>query len=617
MSTSFPSTPITIADVPEVSKFPQPQFVYNYYVENETVDETGEPPAGTLRRSTSYMNDGSNLVQYARRMPRHVKIAFSPVVISSVSVEKRKNSSYIRSNESKIVHEEHFSNNKYTGVNFEPVDVETKLFALVSGTAASIGSSSPSLERTVSAKSSLAEKVGSATSEEVPPGFLSKVMASRVIQDHTIRAHDPVPPDLSLRVQFDNRFVKSAVQTSMFDPFSIYNEDVRSLWTSLQEVQRKAISSAKSTVIHSKEFDPEVQWISVEKQTDTTTPGPLQTKIVGYIVDKWEISSDGTFKSVKPSIILENPLACEYLDFSVKYGCEYCYAVRAIAEIRVSMLVESTDGSSAPSIVTLLVSSRPTPKQYVQTIEKVAPPPPTDVDFVWNFQDRLLSVVWSFPVNTQRDIKKFQVFRRRDVSSPFELLQLIDFSDPRAAKFPDPESDMLPASVVKRVTSPVTMFVDEEFTRDSEFIYAIAAVDAHGLASPYSQQFKVSFDKFRNKLIREQISPSGAPKPYPNYHLLVDTFADVIHSTKKQTVSVYFTPDAVSIIDRANAKRQMLETDITGGKYYLQVTNTDLQKQRVCEISVADLRTTVGSPSAVGKFLGDISTISAARPRFG
>jgi hypothetical protein len=61
----------------------------------------------------------------------------------------------------------------------------------------------------------------------------------------------------------------------------------------------------------------------------------------------------------------------------------------------------------------------------------------------------------------------------------------------------------------------------------------------------------------------------------------------------------------------------MLETDATGGKYYLQVTNTDLQKQRICEISVVDLRTTVGSPSAVGKFLGDISTISAARPRFG
>jgi len=288
MSTSFPSTPITIADVPEVSKFPQPQFVYNYYVENETVDETGEPPAGTLRRSTSYMNDGSNLVQYARRMPRHVKIAFSPVVISSVSTEKRKNASYIRSNESKIVHEEHFSNNKYTGVNFEPVDAEAKLFALVSGSAASVGSSSPTLEKTVSAKSSLAERVGGATSEEIPPGFLSKVMASRVVQDHAIRAHDPIPPDLSLRVQFDNRFVKSAVQTSMFDPFSIYNEDIRSLWTSLQEVQRKAISSAKSTTIHSKEFDPEVQWISVEKQTDTTTPGPLQTQIVGYF-KRWHV----------------------------------------------------------------------------------------------------------------------------------------------------------------------------------------------------------------------------------------------------------------------------------------------------------------------------------------
>ena len=102
---------------------------------------------------------------------------------------------------------------------------------------------------------------------------------------------------------------------------------------------------------------------------------------------------------------------------------------------------------------------------------------------------------------------------------------------------------------------PKVFFNDVRFDRQSKFIYAIAAVDAHGLTSGYSAQTEVGFDRNSNSLTLATISRAGAPKQYPNFFIdpkLDDNFTvdslttDAMTSSRKQTITLHLDPDAVS-----------------------------------------------------------------------
>ena len=206
------------------------------------------------------------------------------------------------------------------------------------------------------------------------------------------------------------------------------------------------------------------------------------------------------------------------------------------------------------------------------------------------------------PSGKQRDIKYFQVFRRKSINEPFTCIAEIDFNDAIKRWKGRDARQMFRAEKVRsdRVYTfefPTTFFNDARFDRKSKFIYAVAAVDAHGLTSGYSAQTEVGFNRNRNRITLETISRPGAPKQYPNFYIdpsLDDNFAvdsltsDAMMSSKKQSVTVYFDPDALSASVDGNEGSNYHKNKKTikiiksknkdnGAKYVLNILNVDRQ----------------------------------------
>ena len=250
--------------------------------------------------------------------------------------------------------------------------------------------------------------------------------------------------------------------------------------------------------------------------------------------------------------------------------------------------------------MTGLISSRQSPMSTVYCKEYAPPPPPGDLDFIWDYRDKKMTIMWSFPVVSTRDIKRFQVFRRKSIYKPFELLVEYDFDD---SEIPDPRKETPRSLCVYQMENPMTTYMDEEFTKESKYIYALCSIDAHDFTSNYSQQFVVSFDEHENRIMKKIISPAGAPKPYPNFYLVKDPdngiddiglTSDAIKDSGHTKGAIFFDPEYLSIVDENEEDLGLLSfTDRDEeGRYKMQVINVDRQKSQVINIDLKDLRTT-------------------------
>jgi hypothetical protein len=242
----------------------------------------------------------------------------------------------------------------------------------------------------------------------------------------------------------------------------------------------------------------------------------------------------------------------------------------------------------------------------VETTENIGPPPPTELKFMWNY-DRInpltmqydsvtnapypdtgkygsLFLYWTFPINSQLDIKYFQVFRRKSVDEPFELIKMYDFNDADIV-FPLLEDKINPA-LIEKTASPKKSYYDDEFMKDSEYIYALACIDAHGLTSNYSEQFKVRFDAYKNKIVITTISTAGAPKQYPNIYLAEDLFIDTMKTSNKKTLHAYFSPDCYEVQKSINNKIKVFKSEIENTKYKINFINIDNQDNVALDIKI-------------------------------
>jgi hypothetical protein len=236
--------------------------------------------------------------------------------------------------------------------------------------------------------------------------------------------------------------------------------------------------------------------------------------------------------------------------------------------------------------------------------ENIAPPPPVDLKFRYRADNTGLNITWNFPVNLQRDIKKFQVFRRRSTSESFQLIAVYDFDD-SVVKSADPEQ--VPERLIRRSILPTTLHRDTSFDKNSRFIYAICAIDAHGLTSNYSVQLEASYDRYRNKINTRVISRSDAPKPYPNIFLNRDTFVDTMKMSGYTKLSIYFDPEVLTVTDDAGNDLQhiLINRDADDNYYKLMIVNTDLQQSQVLDVKINKTYTTppVITPSTARVFV--------------
>lgn len=634
MTISLPTKEIYSLDVPEVTKFTA-EFKYNFFTPDESVSDTGGVPARFLERPSDQI-DSNFIQQSTTKVPRIIFFRFKTPIISDVgnhvsSVSQRNNNSttnvqygsLISDNLDKIVSEERFSSENFISVNYNDGQIDDKMYEMVSGSY--LVHTLNDANNTDSSNYKASQKLSSLTSKSIKPSFLARAMTNnskesglRFYSNNGNRIFDEYYRRLksvTINTQINAKFLRSITNRIANDPSSTFSSDITQLNNAASKIK------IQSSHILDDDYKTNVPYVDVKTSKFSTQADQRGSEIVGYIIDKFEVLRNGTFKSHKP-IIVENPRVGITADMNIKYNTTYVYAIRAIAVFKIPG-IDSSSGEVAT--LKILVSSKPSNKVYVETVETVAPPPPADVNFTWDY-DRInpltaqvdhttgqnipntgqagsLLIHWAFPTNSQRDIKKFQVFRRKSIEEPFELIKAYDFDD-SLSRFSDNESP--DQSVVEYLRTPCTFFYDDDFLvgdqlnvnpyaassnpGSSTYIYSIVSIDAHGLTSNYSAQFEIWFDQFKNRLIKKLISHSGAPKAYPNLYLENDLFVDTIKVSGQlsKKLKLYFNPEYYHYTDDLGRMTSTFKTKQTGGSYKLQFINLDNQKSQLINISIDD-----------------------------
>lgn len=611
MSTSLPSKTIFAVDVPEVTNFVA-NFRYNFFTPDEQVRENSGIPNKLLGKSTGE-TDTDTIQFFEIRVPRHIIFTWSnPHIkdsgnsVTQSDMIKRatrpaaSRRTIIADNYKKIVTEDHFSAFNYIAVNFHDGEIQDKVYNFVSGSYLQHAISNPKDGHISPHKA--AASLQSSIPNSIKPDFVHRAMAQPAAsfgasfynnkvngisgQEETrsaaVSSYYKKLHDVYVNAQINSKFFHDITARNIQDPHSPFALNMHSL----HKITKKLSSSAKQRIgqaISEAEFKTVVPYVNLRVNKTSHHQQRTPAEIVGYVIDKYEILPGGVYKQLPP-IIIENSEGSLAIDSSVKYGQQYCYDIRTIALFNLPA-IDADTGDVAT--IEVLISSKPSTKQYVKIVDNTAPPVPTDINFTWDYERDKLLIHWTFPPNKQRDIKRFQVFRRKNIDNPFELLKEYDFDDSAVRS---PQRERPDNRVVERVTSPVTFYIDDDFVKSSKYIYTVCCIDAHGLTSCYGAQYELSFDIFKNQLEKRLISHSGAPKPYPNLYLPGSGFVDVVRvggpSSKK--MSVYFTPQYYQLEDDKNRSHRILATNQTNGYYKLNFINVDNQKSDSLTIRIDD-----------------------------
>jgi hypothetical protein len=614
MSESFPSKPIVSIDVPEVKRF-KGKFVYNYFTPDERVSEDGSVPQELLEKPTGTFGQ-TFIDKFTSKVPRLVQLQLRPVFLKSrfrsdFAVQKTGATikTSLSKNLDKIHSEREFSNAGFSGVGFQDTGIDGKLYLITSGTLAKrINSKNDAVLRKIddstkefldafeSNKVSLQDaakfltcQTGKNVSSEFVIDTLNdlKQLGARFIsgergEEIVNKKFDEIKL-VDVKMKINNKILSKALKTSSTDSMSIFSDELEPLLEAAESIQKDAVRFSDPSSIDAAEYEITVDFLS-RRKVSINSFSPT-AKILGYVVDKCEVTSDNQVIEHDP-IVVENPFAYTVTDFNVAYGAVYAYAVRSVAEVEFLVTDEDTDEFYAAKV---LVSSSPSSRIVIECTESVPPPPPSDFNVSWDYSARRPRLMWCFPTNTQRDIKYWQIFRRFSINEPYHLLKQYDFDN---SEIPTPGLEEVNVNLIEKMSSPKNFYIDEEFSKDSKAMYAICSIDAHGLSSTYSVQFEISFDRHKNKIVKRLVSASGAPKPYPNMYLNEDTFADVVKDSRHSRVTVYYDPEYLRVFNQVGDRKEdvgLLATKQNGGSYRMQFINTDLQKSAAVDIIIDEL----------------------------
>lgn len=602
MATSLPSKKFAVVDTPEVKDF-KADFNYIFFTPDERINETGDIPGDlAIERLTpeQFTSDQIDSINFRRFTPRFTRFSWTPVVKYTETVQSVDAS--IQDNIAKIQSEDQFSNDEFSTVKIQDSfyderarfyvrrllnDVQRRQNAVASTT------TRPNPFKAERSPLDVAKFLNEQTDEDISANFLAATLSDlQSIDSQYLFVNDENRQvfissilnsitGVSVKAQISRNVLSDTLKGNVQNTLRFLTDDLIAAQKAAESDQKAANLNNPANLMNAANYDFEVlDYLSVLPVDETDFKTVVQP--IGYVIDKEELTQNGPIK--KNSIVVENPFASSTVDRQIKYGTSYRYRVRTVVYVR--LRAQDVDSNEVVAI-DFLLGSLYSPWKVVVTEEQVGPPAPVDFDPMWDYGNEKLYLNWSFPVNTQRDIKYFQVFRRTSINEPFELLKMYDFDDsaipnPVRYEVPDPQ-------LVEKMTGPLGYYSDPDFTKRSKFIYAVCAIDAHQLSSPYSVQFEVSFDVTRNKLVRKLISPEGAPKPYPNMYLLQDTFIDTIKDEGHSKIDIIFDPEYLKVTDSAGNDLRLIKTG-TNTRYKLQLINIDLQQEQSIEMKVEDRR---------------------------
>ena len=614
MSFSYPSTAVTLVDLGEVTSL-KTEFIYNFFTPDEGVNDEGDV-AEQYRPSSSELPKADYIDTINSRIPRLVRINFSPVVPDiKVRNNEFKTTNFSEKNYGandfsiqkfydRIIYEESFTDSEFTHVNFRDSAIDDRLFMAVSGTVTQesriknskinrrINSTIKQMQANVSSRleSQLdaARFLQSETPPSIDPDFITNSLVrldklgALIVDESTqkqirSKVFDRVK-DVNINARINARVLGDAVRSIVNAPSGLLSDDFAPYLKKAVAIQDQAANNSSATTVSLTDYESSLEAIA-------TRPGDgdgSDVRYVGYVIEKTSTSPSGVVEQEDP-IFIDGINISTAIDFKVAYGFTYTYTVRTVTLVTMPSI---TDDSDDIIDATYMIASAGV-MSTLKCVENVAPPPPADMNVMYRYQERVPRIMWNFPVNTQRDIKKFQVFRRKSIHEPFMLLKVYDFDD---SEVPIRGNEMIADFLIEKSSQPTTFYDDYDFKRDSKYIYAVACIDAHGLSSNLSAQFEITFDRYKNRINKRLISASGAPKSYPNLYLLNDAFVDVIKDSGHDRVTVYFDPEFLEVFDENGSDLGLLATGNNDGLYKLQFINTDLQQATTLDIIINDLR---------------------------
>lgn len=613
MSDASPS--VTHINIPECKNFTA-KFKYNFYQKTETVEEYVPPVAlvGVLDKLPRYVElawqpPGSSLNDAAVAAAKASKewidlITPSPLLTSPGLIKANAESNRINS-------ENNYVNPGFISHTFSDVSAIEQGSADMENYSRITNSSAESLYKMAKEQSEILLKVG----EKAPDFFKEKLTA---FTDAYSTLADLPTTSLGLRVigskdtEDDSTFLRtilSNVSLNVKINSKVTNDVFRNSMMSSTPINTSALEKvhAESSYMMSERKASLVAGGYVDGFAIKTERYDEYRKnvyeIVGYIIDRYVSTPSGLVKN--KTFYLDGSSKNSLVDTSVLYGSTYFYAINVIAAVRILTYSSSADGK--PALNTFFISSQPA-SVAVECFEHTPPPEPDDVEFLYDYSKNSIILHWRPPVNPQADIRQYQVFRRKSVTHPFELIAMLSF-DNSSKKYTtgervdgnkeDVESALQPLIVRSDYESNV--YEDQEFVIDSEmqessdYIYAICSVDAHGMISNYSTQYRVYFDFYKNKLIPKIICDKGSPKPYPNMNMRLDVFKDVIHieGQEQREMRAYFTPEYLRLADQSGNIRDVVkfkrpDKPTEDPHYLLQLINLDNKKMQMLKITIND-----------------------------
>ncbi len=503
---------------------------------------------------------------------------------------------------------------------------------------------------------------------ELQPAGIS--LAQGDVEDAVAQvATDPITKQ-SFSVKFNNLFIDDILRNSAIKANTVFEDEIRALCQFSENIQSKAINTIDPSYTYDHDHQLSIEPIKIEPivvsqddiddvLTTLTTakslivshfqnlidsgasfPGEfsqaesVQTRllqminrgilnpinfilkqrplpkvtIVGYMIQKTEIKSDGTTQDF-PNIFIDNPRNfSSFIDKEVRYGAVYNYKMRTIAIVSSVIAVvnqsSSSQGTKDYAVADYLIASDGK-TIGVECVENIPPPAPVRLNAFIDYKYRKPVLTWEFPLNKQRDIKRFQIFKReakiidgktiQAIDQPFTLVAEYDFDN---SIFRTNPNELAQPNSIYRLQKPIKQYRDADFNLTSDdAIYTVACVDAHGLSSNYSMQLHVKYDRYTNVLHKNVVSFKEAPKPYPNLHIDVDFFKDLLTSSGKKRCNLFFDPEYFKLIRKRKSPSgeiidfddvNYIKTSDTDFNYTFQMINIDLQEEQSIKIRIAD-----------------------------
>lgn len=588
---SYPSKPIHVFDSPEVESV-DVKFYYNFFTPDEKINESGnEALDGKLPQEFRRKNSSTfksfkarsprfNIINVSMSNPTGALSGYLGSVPSALTATKRELEEALSSG--LVVTETNATSKTYTAVTLgdSMIDDEMENLMRLALNKHVVDGESPS--SAIDALSDETKVKAEMLSRMLPPSLNDNESLDRHIRMSLQEGGiDRNRSQVQLNTLYAPMILRKSVErgTSLLDGYINSNYLASSSEIKGSSVLMSAYGGTPSigedrTVFNLPFFRAPVA-LSPDSQAQPAS------SVVGALIEKTRILNGVRYKM--PSIIVAGQRFEKIVDTKIAYGQVYEYNVRVLSIFRVPITL--ADGTRL--LATYLIASKMSQPVQAVTTENVAPNPPSDVQYFYNYSDDSLTIFWRPPVNPQNDVKYYQVFRRKNLSEPFQLIAMLDFDDSIIRTIPKERID--PGLVIAS-PFPVYTFSDTEFDREGDYIYAVVSVDARQLSSLYSSQHRVTFDKSKNKIKKQLVCRQGSPKQYPNWTKKENFFVDTMKDSAHQKVRIYFDPETYTVIDKSGVSSPLFfaKSHDRLAKYVFQFINTDRLLEQRFEIKIDD-----------------------------